>query len=569
MNISDDWLEDLRKGNREDLMDRLDALIAAAGESAGADEQRTLLLDLQAHQVELQIQSRELRQVQAELEASRDHFARLFDLAPVGYVIFDGRGSIRDVNLAAASLLRRTRFQLEKAPFVGYLAEGESGAFFRHLKSVLSGDGSPRRPEPLDLRLRRPGECWVRLLTIRLDGEAGPECFAAIMDITEETRAKRRLEESDRFRQAVLDALPAQVAVLDRDGRILAVNRSWQRFAEEGGAGEALHRGIGVDYFAACLRASGPEREDGRRAAEGIRAVLDGRRSEHSQEYPCPAGEDERWFLLKVSPLEGDGEGAVVVHLDVTERKLAEDRARRAREAMAQVARVNAVGILASSLIHELTQPLSAASFFSGAAVSLAERGGDDPARLAEVLHSVDGQIRRAGDILQRLREFLRRREMRMTEVPVDRMVERGIALVAWFAADRRVDLRFTPPPVAPRVTADALQIEQVVINLLCNSVQAIDAAQSPRREATVELRERDGEVEITVRDSGPGLSPDMAEGLFDIFSTTREAGLGMGLAISRDIVEAHGGRIWFEAEPEAGAVCHFTLPLAGQESGA
>lgn len=383
-------------------------------------------------------------------------------------------------------------------------------------------------------------------------------------------RSQATVLEGDRFSQAVLDALPAQVAVLDRQGRIIAVNRAWRRFAEANGGAPEVAAGVGLDYVAACRRVTGDEAEQAQAVADGIAAVIERRVESFSLEYPCHAPDRERWFLARVTPL-GDGlPGAVVCHFDVTARKQAEDRACRARECATQAARVSAVGVLAASLIHELTQPLSAASFYSATAAALFSRDNTAPdrERLGAALEGVEVQIQRATDIVQRLRGFLRLREMRREAVAMDQVIAGAIGLVSWFAADRQVRLRFAKVQPSPVVLADVLQVEQVLVNLICNGIQAIDAAAASLREVSIGVEERAGEVEVTVRDTGPGVPAGDHERLFDIFASTKEGGLGLGLSISRDIVEAHGGRLWASTDTPEGGCFHFTVPLWSEGSG-
>ncbi len=539
---------------------RLDELITATGDSPGTDERRDLLFDLEAHQIELEMQGRQLREAQLALELSRDR-ARLFDLAPVGYVVFDRRGRILDVNLMAARMLGRARSDLADAPFPSILEAGDMRSFLSHVDQVLSPDGR-QDPQTTVLRLRSDGGGRIlRLLSTARVSDAGRDCFSVLVDVTAEEEAQSAQRDSDHLAQAVLDALPAQVAVLDGKGRIIAVNDAWRRFAEANGASPELQSGLGLDYVSACRQGQGDDAEQARQIADGIISVITGACGEFNREYPCQSPDRKRWFAFSVVPLSGGMQGAVVVHEDISERKLAEEEARQARESAAQAARVNAVGILAASLIHELTQPLSAASFFSGTARSLLEQGVDTETKLRQVLSGVDTQIKRAAQILERLREFLRRREMHLRPVAIDDVVVQAADLVRWFVLDKRVRLLVDRSPPTLVVEADLLQLEQVLVNLVCNSVQAIDGAGMTRREVFITVESRPQEIEVTVRDTGPGVAPDAREHLFDIFASTKASGLGMGLAISRDIVEAHGGKLWADAEASEGAIFHFTLP--------
>lgn len=368
-----------------------------------------------------------------------------------------------------------------------------------------------------------------------------------------------------RFNQAVLDALPAQVAVLDRRGLIVAVNHAWRRFAAENGGAADLQAGVGLDYVAVCTGVLGEEAENAQAMARGIAAVIERRVDTFGLEYQCHSPDRRRWFAVSVTPLGGTMEGAVLVHFDISARKQAEDQVRQARECAAQAARVNAVGVLAASLVHELTQPLSAASFYSGTAVALLSQGQMSAERLKAAIDGVDTQIQRATDIVQRLRGFLRQREMRLEPVRIDEVVVGAMGLVQWFAADRRVRLQFVRTDPSLVVAADAIQLEQVLVNLVCNSIQAIDAAAMPLREVSIGIERSSSEVEIQVRDTGPGVAPGDHERLFDIFTSTKDIGLGMGLSISREIIEAHGGRLWSDASATEGAIFHFTLPLVGE----
>lgn len=557
-----------RKLTNNQLSERLDELLATLADGPDRDEQRDLLLDLQVHQIELEMQSRELREAQRQLELSRDRYARLFDLAPVGYAVFDRHGRILDINLTGARMLGRVRSRVVEAPFPAFLDPGDMGRFLSHVDDILKSPDPSPGPVRLTVRLRATnGVRTLRLLSSACSGEQGPECFSALVDITAQEEAKARERDGGQLRQAVLDALPAQVAVLDGEGRIIAVNAAWRRFAEENRASRALQAGVGLNYLAACAGPSWEGAEEARCMSDGIAAVLAGTSAGFTQEYPCHAPDRKRWFTCTAVPLGGGLQGAVVVHFDISSRVVAEEEARRSRDTAAQAARVNAVGILAASLIHELTQPLSAAGFFGGTALTMVEQGRLERDELKRIVSGIDAQIRRAASILQRLREFLRRREMRMEPVAVESVVTRAATLCHWYASDKKVELRLAEAPAAGLlVRADSLQLEQVVVNLICNAVQAIDEAATERREVSVAIERRPNEVQVTVADTGPGLATDAGDELFDIFTSNKDVGLGMGLAISRDIVEAHGGKLWADPPAGAGAIFHFTLPLKSED---
>lgn len=349
----------------------------------------------------------------------------------------------------------------------------------------------------IELRLRTDGEPRVlRLLSSKRETGAGRACFSALLDITAESAAERQRQPSDRLRRVVLDALPAEVAVLDGgEGRIVAVNAPWRRFAEENQAPPELRDGLGIDYLAACRSIQTEDPWEAAFLVEGLAAVLAGRAPAFAAEYPCHAPECLRWFALTAAPLAHGESGAVVVHFDITERKLAEDRARRGRDQAAQAA----------------------------------QQGEGDPEKLARRLAGIDGQIRRAANILERLRTFPRGREMHMQPTPIDEIVAQAMVLVRWFAADRQVRLSYGRPVPGVEVAANALQIGQVLVNLTCNGVQAIAAAKSPRREVAVAVDPRPDGVEVSVRDTGPGLLAECGHACSTSSRATRIRGWAWG----------------------------------------
>jgi two-component system, LuxR family, sensor kinase FixL len=372
------------------------------------------------------------------------------------------------------------------------------------------------------------------------------------------------VRESERQRQAVLDALSAQIAVLDASGRIVAVNEAWRRFARENNGDARLEEGIGIDYLEACLKVSDADPDRlGERACAGIQAVMDGKRSEFSLEYPCHSSNQQRWFLMTVTPLGTQRDGVVVAHMDISARVLAEQENRRRREEFAHNARLSSVTFLASSLVHELAQPLAAASLYGESLVALGRQNPVDCDQLMAVMGELRGQVDRAIGIVDGLRRFMRRGEWRPENCELERPIRDAIALVTPLARTKSVRLDLELPPESVRVMVNPLQVEQVLINLLCNGIEAIDRAACVVRKVSVHLRAGNDLATVTVIDSGPGLSPGSSTRIFEVFETKTNPGMGMGLAVSRTIVEAYGGRLWAESDGAPGAVLRFTLPLS------
>jgi two-component system sensor kinase FixL len=245
---------------------------------------------------------------------------------------------------------------------------------------------------------------------------------------------------------------------------------------------------------------------------------------------------------------------------DLTERQAAERRLQDVQGELVHVGRLTALGEMASALAHELNQPLTAAANFMKGCLMLADREPIDRSRLKEMIGQASDQALRAGQIIRRLREFVAKGEAERAIESLPTLLEEAGALAMLGAKDRGVRLRFQMDPRVNMVLADKVQIQQVVLNLIRNAIEAME--ETPRRELVVGARPAEDEmVEVFVSDTGHGIPAEVAAQLFQPFMTTKAQGMGVGLSISRTIIESHGGRIWVEPNPAGGTIFHFTLP--------
>jgi PAS domain S-box-containing protein len=256
----------------------------------------------------------------------------------------------------------------------------------------------------------------------------------------------------------------------------------------------------------------------------------------------------------------------VGVSVDITERKQAEAEVLRQRSELAHVARVSTMGELAASVAHELNQPLGAILANAEAAEMFLRQ---DPPAL-EDLHAILADIRkddeRAGEVIRRMRSLLRKRELERQPLEINFLVEDVLQLVSGDAALRGVALSAKLFPVLPKVAGDRVHLQQVLLNLILNGMDAMAGQPQERRRISVRTRlGADGWVEMAVIDSGHGIEPDKLPRLFEPFYTTKPHGMGMGLSIARTIIEAHGGRIWAENNAAGGAVFRIALPGSGE----
>jgi C4-dicarboxylate-specific signal transduction histidine kinase len=271
-----------------------------------------------------------------------------------------------------------------------------------------------------------------------------------------------------------------------------------------------------------------------------------------------------------ITPIK-DEQGAVTHFIstgkDVTKRKLAEERAQQRRAQLAHVQRVSAMGVMATSLAHELNQPLAAIVNYAQGCIRRLRAGEAHPVELLPALEHIAAEGERSGEIIRRVREFLRKGKPLRTRADINQIVRQAVDLAGPEARQKNVSLQIDLSAGLRPVLADSVQIEQVVLNLIHNAIEAIDESQRSRREVVVQTRTdpRNG-VEVVVRDTGPGLPADGADRLFEAFFSTKAHGMGMGLSISRSIIEAHGYQL--EAMPDrGGAAFRFVLPAVTGET--
>jgi two-component system, LuxR family, sensor kinase FixL len=361
--------------------------------------------------------------------------------------------------------------------------------------------------------------------------------------------------------RSILETVPDAMIVIDERGIILSFSKAAERmfgYSEDDVLGENV-----------SMLMPSPDRErhdgylerymrTGERRIIGVGRVLTARQR------------DGATFPIELSVGEariGDDRVFTGFIRDLTERQQAELRVHDLQSVLAHVQRVSEMGTLATSLAHELNQPLTAIANYVETASEMLQSPPDDEtlAVIREALDECAAQSVRAGQIVRRLRDFISRGETEQRVESLQRLVTEAsaLALVDAGGADLEVDVKLDQN--ADRVLVDRIQIQQVLLNLMRNAIEAME--ESPvRRLLVYSEREAGGFIRITVADSGPGLADDVAQHLFEPFRSTKQTGMGLGLSISATIVGAHGGRIWAEPSKLAGTAFHFTVIDADSE---
>ncbi|HEU4523524.1 MAG TPA: ATP-binding protein [Gemmatimonadales bacterium] len=372
----------------------------------------------------------------------------------------------------------------------------------------------------------------------------------------------RSLRSSDALSGAVLASLSARVAVLDRNGRIVRVNQAWQGFATVIGGGKAE---VGDNYLDAC-RAAVVHDAAAADVVRGIESVLSGEgASGFRTEYGSSPGNGWRWDELVVEPLRVAQGGAVVMLTDATVRKRAELEAEAHRAEAAHAARGATLGELAAGLAHELNQPLAAILTNVQASQRLL---GSEPLRmelLRDIMNDIAADDVRAAEIIRRMRALLTKGQRDVQPLDLSQLAGDVLRLVASDAILRRVRIHSRLEPDLPGIVGDRVQLQQVILNLVVNGLESMSDVAPGQRHLTIRTGQPDPDsVEVTVEDTGPGISAETMSRIYEPFFSTKPDGLGMGLSICRSIAEAHGGRLEASNGHRGGARFVFTLPVAG-----
>lgn len=364
------------------------------------------------------------------------------------------------------------------------------------------------------------------------------------------------LEAREAHLKSILATVPDAMIVIDEHGTIQSFSATAERqfgWAQQEAVGRNVSLLMPNPYRDSHDRYLQRYLSSGERRIIGIGRVVVGERKDGST-FPMElsVGEmksaDQRYFTGFVR--------------DLTERQVAERRLQDLQGELVHVGRITALGEMASALAHELNQPLTATANFMKGCLMLLDREPVDRTRLREMISHAGDQALRAGQIIRRLRDFLSKGEADRRPEGLPQLLEEAGALAMIGAREKDVRLTFRIDPRAGRVMADKVQVQQVTLNLIRNAIEAMDG--SAVRDLVVGAGPAANDmVEIFVSDTGHGISSELATRLFQPFMTTKDQGMGVGLSISRTIIEAHGGRIWAEPNPDGGTVVRFTLPSA------
>ena len=501
----------------------------------------------------------ELKRAEEAFRASEERFRRYFELGLIGMAMTSPTKEILEVNDEICRILGYKRSELLQKTWAEMTHPDDLAADVAQFNRVMVGeiDGYT-----MDKRwIRKDGAIIDSTMSARCmrcaDGSV--EYFVAfVLDTTERKRAEEKLRRSE-----------ANLA----EGQRISQTGSWSTNLSTGEiyCSQELLRIVGLPTEGMVSRemfldvVHPEDRKDVRQAFDHAVSI----KSKYENRYRIvgPDGEIKYIHVISHPVFEESGEAKEYVGtvIDITESKRAEERLQNAQADLAHVTRLTTMVELAASIAHEINQPLGAVVNNSNVALRLAKEANESRDELMDVLSDIVNDANRASAIIARIRAVMRKSAPERTPLQLKDVVADVLALAQHKFTEHRIEVRTVLSEDLPSVSGDRIQLQQVLLNLVMNAIDAMSDMDEGRRILTIGGQRDDlagqPSVLIAVRDFGNGFNPEDNERLFDAFYTTKSNGMGMGLRISRSIAEAHGGRLWAQANADAGATFLLALP--------
>lgn len=497
-----------------------------------------------------------MQQKNVEVEKSESLFRSIFESAPECVILQNHDGSIELVNHTGLRLLEIDQSEKVIGRSVYELIDEKYCDAYRAMSNTVFKGG--KACLEYEMVTFKGNHRWMRTNTVPLRNSKQQitNLIATTRDITDTRLISQQLEAHRNKLQTIIESEPECVKLQDAGGTIMEMNPAGLSLlnaaTHDDVIGKTIYDFITPEYTDQYRNLTAQVFNGGRGSMEFEVLSLKGRR---------------RWLETHAAPLfdnAGNVSALLAITRDIDGRKKNEARLHQQQTELARVCRLSTMGEMASSLAHELNQPLCAVSSYAESARLL-----NIPAtkELDELLDKIVLQSQRATQIIKNIRDFVRKQTPSPESISAVSIIDNVIGFIE---PDRRRDMISINLQISedlPPVKADRVQIEQVLMNLISNAIQAVGELPYDQRKITIKAsRESSEAIIFKVCNLGPDISEDIVKELFTPFYTTKATGMGMGLSISRSIVEAHGGRIWYRTKPGYGACFYFTLPVSSDD---
>jgi len=547
-----------------------------------ADDRKQALHESPDHQIELELRNEELRKAQKALEESRARYMHLYHNAPVGYVVLDKAGVISETNITFAKMVHWDQAQILGKHFGDFIHADDRPNFFARSPAFFENPAE----KTLELRINTPGNApfYVGLQATRQhrfdDGSPSSpdELLLTVTDITDRVAVEKALIESEQFARSTVDALSANIAILDETGRIIAVNQAWREFAHTtSDHPEAISEG--ANYLALCHSVQGTEAEAAKKLASGIVQVLNGEMDIYSQEYACHAPGKNPWFSGMVTRFPArEGKRVVVAHENITERKKLEAENLKLLRQLNQMEKEDSLGRMAGAIAHHFNNLL----FIILGNLELAlENAPFDPV-LQQSLRYAQNGTNRAAEICGKMLTYLGLTVTDRAMIDLSAVCRQNLPLLRALKPETAT-LHPNFPASGPTLVASAHQIEEL-LNILVENAwesshdQHCDIYLTIHTAATTDIAEHRLPLAwkpqgtayacLEVADNGSGIAEEHIEKIFDPFFSNKFMGRGMGLPMVLGILRAHKGCVTVVSQPGQGTTVRVYFPLPEETTG-
>ncbi len=609
------------------LRKKAEALLGESGAGLAlppTEPLKILLYEFQIHQLELELKNEELKHSQQELTLSRNRYANLYNSSPIAHVTLNASGIIQNANPAAAKLLGVSLANLVmRKKFGKFIHPSDQDRYYFFINNILN----KRTLQTLTIRLshsnhRQPslnckgfmycgcslGDCPHNVNFFHLecggsydiDENGAPQINLSMTDITDakmthEAIACLNTKLEAKICQQTQSLLEAHHDLTDRTEQLKSYEKKLNERKKKLNAifNAAVEGIITIDLSGTINSVNNAvEKIFGYPKNEliggNISQIIP--LSQHTSyapndlgtELPCAVGnikeidglrKDGKTVPLDLSTAQFNIDGIpylTKIVRDVTERKHQAQRDQEHLDELAHVTRLGLMGEMASGIAHEVNQPLTAITAYAKACLNLVENEAANPAQLNDILQKTYQQALKAGQIIHRMREFVKSKKIHRSMVDVNQLIHEALGLCESYLKQSNIipDLQLTEN--LPPIFIDHIQIEQVILNLVRNSIDALNHLPPPtaRNLSIHTVMSNPKEIEIRVKDNGLGIDPEEQKNILTPFYSTKPKGMGMGLAICRSIIESHEGVLRFNSQPGKGTTFYFTLPVGKENNG-